>query len=179
MKIPNRSALAILVALVCCYPAQGLAQHSPLGTNLVRIDDWSTDFPLLDVFKTSRPWISNTASRQPDTRPLDVDAHGWVRYLQSNQIATTLLFWDLSRTPGRYPAGRYVVTYEGEGTLAYGGSAVRVETRPGRDVIDVDPGSESSVVGLRGRLLYSRPNRGAGPDKVRPTGTGECVGRTS
>jgi nitric oxide reductase subunit B len=35
------------------------------------------------------------------------------------KIATTLLFWDLSRAPGQYPSGRYVVTYEGQGTLVY------------------------------------------------------------
>jgi hypothetical protein len=62
-----------------------------------------------------------------------------VRSLQPGQIARTLMYWDLSRTPGRYPAGRYVVTYTGEGTLAYAGGAVRVESAPGRDVLDVDP----------------------------------------
>jgi hypothetical protein len=75
----------------------------------------------------------------PDPRPLDLDARGWVRSLQPGQVAATFLFWDLSRAPGQYPAGRYVVTYEGEGTLAYRGSAIRVDPTPGREVIDVDP----------------------------------------
>jgi hypothetical protein len=131
---------------------QAPAQHSPLGTNLTRIDDYSTDFAFLDVFKTSRPWVSRSQSTGEDTRPIDVDSHGWVRSLQGDQIATTRLFWDLSGAPGRYPAGRYVVTYEGEGTLEYGGSAVVTESRPGHQLIDVDlargGGIEINIVGV-------------------------------
>lgn len=111
----------------------------PIGTNLARIDDWSTDFPFTDVFKTSRPWISGSASVWGDSRPLDLDAHGWVRSLQPGQVARTLMFWDLSRVPGRYPAGRYIVDYEGDGAIEYGGAARRIDSRPGRDLLDVEP----------------------------------------
>jgi hypothetical protein len=136
--------LSLLAVLLIVFPSLAVAQPAPaarssLGTNLTRIDDYSTDFAFLDVFKTSRPWVSRSRSYAENSRPLDVDAHGWVRSLQDDQMATTRLFWDLSRAPGRYPAGRYVVTYQGEGTLEYGGSAVLAESRPGRQVIDVDP----------------------------------------
>lgn len=115
------------------------ATRPPIGTNLAGIVDWSTDLPFNDVFKTSRPWISGSRSSWSDSRPLDLDARGWVRSLQVGQIARTLMFWDLSRVPGQFPAGRYVVEYEGAGTIEYGGSARRVDARPGRDVLEVDP----------------------------------------
>lgn len=111
----------------------------PVGTNLNGIHDWSTEFTFADPFKASRSWFSGAANTWQDQRPLDLDEHGWVRSLQAGQMAKTLLFWDLSRAPGKYPAGRYVVEYEGEGTIEYGGSAKRIEKAKGRDVLDVDP----------------------------------------
>ncbi|MDQ3812834.1 MAG: hypothetical protein M3347_02655, partial [Armatimonadota bacterium] len=50
-----------------------------------------------------------------------------------------LMFWELSRVPGRYPAGRYVVLYQGEGTITYTPNIRRVESSPGREVVEVDP----------------------------------------
>src|SRR3982074_3459256 len=93
------------------------ADRIPIGTNVSGMDDFSVEFTFVDVFKQSRPWFSGSASVWQGDRPLDVDEHGWVRSLQPGQLARTLRFWDLSRAPGRYPAGRYVVTYEGEGRL--------------------------------------------------------------
>jgi hypothetical protein len=145
-------ALVLTLWPSLAFVPQAPTPHSTLGTNLTRIEDYSTDFAFLDVFKTSRPWVSRSRSTGDEARSLDLDAQGWVRSLQPDQMATTRLFWDLSRAPGRYPAGRYVVTYEGEGTFEYGGSAVLVESQPGRQVIDVDParggGIELNIVAV-------------------------------
>ena len=111
----------------------------PVGTNLSGMDDWSTEITFVDAFRNSRPWYSRTQTVGQDQRPLDLDAHGWVRSLLPGQWAATLMFWDLSTAPGQYPAGQYTVIYAGSGTLAYGGSARIVSQSPGRDVIDVDP----------------------------------------
>src|SRR5438128_1337820 len=135
----------VLVAVAALVPLPAFAQHSPLGTNLNRTDDWSSDIAFLDLFKTSRDWFSGSNAVWQDTGTLDLDSHGWVRSLQAGQLARTLLFWDLSRAPGRYPTGHYIITYDGEGTFQYGGSAVRVSTQPGRDVIDVDPARGGGV----------------------------------
>jgi hypothetical protein len=130
--------LAAAVVLASSIRAQG-SDRMPIGTNVSGLDDWSTEFTFVDVFKQSRPWFSGSASVWQDQRPLDLDEHGWVRSLLPGQVARTLMFWDLSRDPGRYPAGHYVVSYEGEGRLEYGPSARLVERAPGREVIDVDP----------------------------------------
>lgn len=127
---------------------QNPASRSPLGTNLSPLDDWENEFPLLDVFKTSRAWISGSQTAWSDGRALDLDARGWVRSLQPGQIARTLMFWDLSRAPGGYPSGRYVVQYEGEGTIEYSENVTVVETTPGRQVVNVDSSPGRGGLGL-------------------------------
>ena len=123
-----------------------------MGTNLGFFADYA-EWALVDVFKMSAPWVSGVAwtpdgppSQWDDGRPLDVDAQGWVRSLLPGQVARTTILW--GPLPTR-PGGRYVVLYEGEGTLAYSGGATRlVSSTPGRDLIDVDPttGIELDVV---------------------------------
>jgi hypothetical protein len=135
------AAGVVLVAAIAT-PRLPYAQTStrvPIGTNLSGVDDWSTEFSFVDVFKQSRVWFSGSATVWQDARPIDLDAHGWVRSLQPGQVARTLMFWDLSRAPGQYPGGRYVVTYDGEGSLGYAASAGPVQRQPGREVIDVNP----------------------------------------
>jgi hypothetical protein len=131
-------ALALSLGILSAH-SHAISPRPPIGTNLAGIVDWSTDFPFNDVFKTSRPWISGSRTLWSDSRPIDLDARGWIRSLQAGQIARTLMFWDLSRVPGQFPAGRYVVEYEGAGVIEYHGSARRVDQRPGRDVLEVDP----------------------------------------
>ncbi|MGH8102913.1 MAG: hypothetical protein ACREJQ_00150 [bacterium] len=132
---------AIVIALISRFSIREIRAQGrgPLGTNLVRIDDWSAEFPFVDAFKPSRPWISGGANSWDDRRTLDLDTHGWVSSLQSGQIARTLFFWDLSQAPGRFPAGRYTVLHDGEGTIQYTPNARRIESSRGREVIDVDP----------------------------------------
>lgn len=109
---------------------------SPLGTGLNGVTDWSTEISFVDAFKASRAWISGSSSQWDDGRTLDLDADGWVRSLQSDQIARTIIFTDMD---GHYPTGRYLVLYEGKGTLTYFGAPKRNDalSTPGRDVVDV------------------------------------------
>jgi len=137
---PCIAALALFIAAIASSPVQAqTGGRMPIGTNVSGLDDWSVEFTFVDAFKQSRPWFSGSATAWEDQRPLDLDEHGWVRSLLPGQVARTLMFWDLSRTPGQYPAGNYTVTYEGEGQIEYGPSARVIERAPGRDVIDVDP----------------------------------------
>ena len=128
------AALALVVS-----PTPQAADRIPIGTNVSGLDDFSVEFTFTDVFKQSRPWFSGSAATWEDPRPLDLDEHGWVRSLQPGQLARTLMFWDLSQRPGSYPAGRYVVTYDGEGRLDYWRNSRVVERGPGREVLDVNP----------------------------------------
>ena len=111
--------------------------RAPLGINVSGLHDWASEIPFVDVFKQSRAWVSGTAAQWEDTRTLDLDARGWVRSLQPGQWAKTLMFAHPAMR-GHAPAGRYTVTYEGEGTLAYTPGIRVVETAPGRQVLELD-----------------------------------------
>lgn len=134
-RIPLLSAaLTLWLPLPCAA-----AGRVPVGMNLDAIADWGTEFSFADAFKASRAWFSGTPAQWEDGRPISLDEHGWVRALRPGQIARTLLFWDLSAAPGGYPAGRYTVEYDGQGSIEYGGSAQLVEHSTGRDLLDIDP----------------------------------------
>ena len=144
----------------------------PLGTNLHRLAAWSPQFPFLNAFESARQWIPQDWGASPresgsgfkyvwDTgefADLDLDADGWVKSLPAPEdepeysSVTTLMF----RNVGEYPGGKYIVLYEGEGTIEYDLDAVKDEavSTPGRDVIDVTPSS----AGILLRITDTDPN---------------------
>jgi hypothetical protein len=122
-------------------------ERSPLGTNLSGFYDWSSELPVVDLFKTSREWISGTPNAWDDGRPVDVDEHGWVKSVAPGQIVRTLMLWETRR----YRAGKYIVLYDGEGDISYSQDAaarlIEAESRPGRHVLDIDPSrSENGIL---------------------------------
>lgn len=132
-----------------------------VGTNLNGIADWSTELPFLDAFKSSRAWLPQCSPTDPDCsggwstdEPVqNLDEFGWVTALpkpadpEKYTRVSTLLFREIK---GQYPGGRYVVLYEGEGTLEYQLDAQKVdaESRPGRDVIEVTPSDQGILLSV-------------------------------
>jgi hypothetical protein len=129
------------------------ANEVVLGTNLMDIADWSTEMPFVDGFKSARLWFTQCTAGQvgcqgnwttEEERLLNLDQYGWVKSLPRPEDAPeytkvgTLLYRDLD---GKYPGGKYVVLYKGEGKIEYGFDAKKDEaaSRTGRDVIDVTP----------------------------------------
>lgn len=116
--------------------------NTTIGTNLYGIVDWSTAFPFVDAFKSSRPF---TLSNLDGTdgwylAPSDVDANGWVRSIPAGKQVNTAIY--TANIPGySYPWREFVVLYEGEGSISYGFDAVKNESAStvGRDVINVNP----------------------------------------
>ena len=132
-------------------------EGSPLGINLADWAYWASDLAFLDVMrgnsgwaegKIETPWIS--------FGPLDVDAAGHVRSLQPGQLAQTLMLRDIE---GHYPAGRYICTYEGEGTIEINFAARVVSREPGRILADVDPAVEGGVRMMITSINPSNPLR--------------------
>ena len=135
-------------------PSEPSGKRSGLGTNLEGFVDFATAYPVTNMFKQSRPWITSA----PDgcTPPpgascfdtleadlLDLDADGWVASLPAcddpNQvfcIARTLL----NDGSNPQPAGQYLVLYDGQGTVTYslGAQKVNALSVPGRDVVQVN-----------------------------------------
>ncbi len=143
----------------------------PVGTNLHRLADWSPQLPFLNGFKSARQWITqdiNVTKNEEgeyvnvwntgEFSQLDLDENGWVKSLPAPEddpeysSVGTILYRDIDN----YPAGKYVVLYEGEGTIDYRFDARKDESAstPGRDVIDVTP----SNAGIWLRITATDPN---------------------
>jgi len=159
-QMMHKRLVPLFLSIVCSagvWPdrcgAQGIPTTQRLGTNLESVTDYSPQVPFTDLFLSSREWFTQcqvgvdpgcTSANAWDTgeaASLDLDAHGWVRSLPSSLDApiytSVATFWDL---PTDFPAGRYVVLYEGQGTIEYGLGARRIDelSSVGRDVVEVD-----------------------------------------
>ena len=86
--------------------------HSKLCINLAGIVDWSTEFPIVDLFKQSRPWI--VEGKEPASSGLQIDVEGWVSQLPLGMVASTIIS---SLDNGHFPSGDYMILYEGEGEI--------------------------------------------------------------
>ncbi len=106
--------------------AQGL-ESPTLGFNLAPISDWGTQHPFIDLVKSSRAWIGqgdNFSYIPPEdvSQILQVDEFGWPESIPDS-LNSVSLFWnwdggqDSSHFDPDYRAGRYVLKYEGEGTI--------------------------------------------------------------
>ena len=143
--------------------AQPSNAGSVVGTNLHAVSDWSSSFPFIDAFKASRSWIPHYTYWDKNTNKfitiwdtgeqdlIDLDQNGWVRSLPVGndwrrfRSVVTTMFTELN---GRYPAGKYLVLYDGEGTVEYSGDAKLnvAESRPNRHVIDVTPNNGINLI---------------------------------
>ncbi|MGF1514456.1 MAG: hypothetical protein ACFB5Z_12295 [Elainellaceae cyanobacterium] len=129
-----------------------VAQSTFLGTNLTGIADWSTQYPFLDYFKSSRDWITHTDStwntKEGDKLRLDED--DWVTSLDGGQFTSvgTLL-------PNDNQGRRFVVLYEGQGTIQYldGARKDNAASKPGRDLFYAKPGESLNL-----RITETDPN---------------------
>jgi hypothetical protein len=124
--------------------------NSAVGVNLAGVSYWTSEMPFLDNFKTCSGFSTHTVSgaETNEEQYLNLDANGWPISLtavneptaqQFTQLST-LILRNMPSTPnGTYPAGQYVVRYQGQGTITYAFDAVKVAnlSTPGRDVINV------------------------------------------
>src|SRR5262245_49213579 len=118
-----RPFLFCLVFLASCNPAPAPkkyvskssghgARTAPtperrLGINLSSVVDWSSEWPFVDAFKTSRPWMETGAG------PFTYDDRG-NPLLRPLQTVGTLVFRNVE---GKFPKGKYVITYQGNGDI--------------------------------------------------------------
>ncbi len=138
-----RSAGILLIAILALWPISLLAAtpDKGLGINLHGIRYWAPTLPFADVFKQAGEWIPQRAGSQAwnTGEPLDIASDGWVRSLSPGQQAATVVM-----SGGRYPAGRYRVSYDGRGEVFLGLDA-RIVDRRGNDLmVEVKP--KNSVI---------------------------------
>lgn len=107
-----------------------------LGINLSGPADWNTELPFVDVFRMSRPWISQRRGADWGQGPeLELDEFGWVKRLEPDCWAETPL---CTISGGHYPSGSYTVLYDGSGRLEFWNAATVATRSPGRITLDVD-----------------------------------------
>jgi hypothetical protein len=114
-------------------PARPAAAKGPrLGVNLAAVNDWSREWPFVDVFKSSRPWFTTGDGK------VEYDDHG-NPLPKPGRPAQTLMVRELD---GHYPGGAYVATYEGAGKVEMSRWDVGrvVKSAPGRVEVEVKPG---------------------------------------
>jgi hypothetical protein len=148
---------ANLVAAGAAHAASTSNASSPLGINLTSVSYYDAEMPFLDNFKTGSGWLtqSTAAWDTGEEANLSVDANGWPTSLtavngagaqQFTQVSMLLLRSMPTTSNGYYPAGQYVVLYQGQGTLTYGLDASLVTHAAGRDVINVKPSTNGILV---------------------------------
>ena len=154
--------LAVLLALACIALAPiaraGDDPLAPLGSNLGGINDFSDDFPFVNLMKSSRDWIPGSGSPGCfDCRDnpscggvcpvtLDRDADGYVQSLLPNQEARTVIYAGAGLATGRLPAGTYTMLFDGNGSVSFFGVSNVQNPQPGR--ISFDIGASNTNIGF-------------------------------
>lgn len=117
-----------------------------LALGLAGVNDWSVQQPFLDVMKTARPWTGHLPDQWGGWSHDDLaakgylDPNGWPKALPAELTGiTTLILTDLPPDAGGV-AGRYVLTWDGDGTLKVDGLARIASATPGRILFDYSPG---------------------------------------
>jgi hypothetical protein len=132
-----------------------------LGIGLNGLADWSSQMPFINIFKQSRAWIPQCGEGSPadckgfgtgEENRLDLDADGYPKSLPAANDNTVK--YRRVETPvftGGHPEipGRYIVMYDGEGTLTYfGATKNEALSKPGTEVIDIAKEGDALFVGI-------------------------------
>lgn len=136
----SRAPVSIPTPIVATPPVPPAPPH--FGMNLASVVDWSREWAFVNLFKHSRPWIEH------GPKPFVYDAHGWPIF-SPGQTVDTLMVRELD---GHYPAGRYVATWHGAGTVEIPGYDVArtMNRKPGRLEFEVRPADGGVALAIWG-----------------------------
>ena len=110
------------------------ARSRYVGTNLAGVVYWTSQFPFVDLMKSSSGWSSFEDSGVQGAAFPSMTADGYPAALKSGQHALSFV----SSAGTHRPVGRYVVLWDGDGRVSFPWSDVTVaETAPRRLAIDV------------------------------------------
>ncbi|RKF16927.1 hypothetical protein D6850_05195 [Roseovarius spongiae] len=168
MTLNRRQFGALMAApLALGLPGRAAAGAArPLAFGLAPVNDWATQQPFLDVFKTARRWIGHLPKQWGgvDFATLEarglLDAQGWPKTIPGDlgSIGTVILT-DMPEAADL--AGRYLLRFDGTGIVEVSGRATNKRYGEGEVAFDYAPGPGPVEI----RIQRSDP-RGAG-DHVR------------
>jgi len=130
-------AMVLTAGLSAAAFAQYANTNSPLAINLGGIAEWGTEIAFFDMFRMFRGWENHGAA--DGITPMEqLDEYGWPTYVNAGQELT--MGWGNCPIGNKYPSGRYLLTWEGEGTFSArnGCSFVETDLANRRIVISVD-----------------------------------------
>lgn len=134
-KAANAPAVAPMRA---AYATNNAA--SPLGTNTTEVMEIDASMPFIDLMRAAQPFAESTPWLTKGNVLYDAD--GWPANLNGGQAGSRFL----SNLPAAViPNGTYTVLYDGEGEIRYLNDATLVERQPGRDLINIDAGSDGML----------------------------------
>lgn len=194
------AAAALAVCATLSTPAHavnGPPSNRGAGVNVNSFDYWSPDVPMINQLKRAGGWFTTCSyPKDPGCKDftngagswdtleeskLDLDGDGYPNRLPDPNDNTVkyrsvaaLMFQEDSRV---HYAGKYVVLYEGNGTINYdlAGTKVAAESAPGRDVVMV---TNTDTAGLRLTIAATDPANHIRNIRVLPPG-GVCSGNTA
>lgn len=147
--------LSLLMLPVWSFAASPRNAVSPMGMNVSAVNYYANEFPFINYFLNASEWVTHSGATW-DTHEeayANLDSNGWPVSLKSNR-ASSKQQYDALGVLLYCPEGRYVVLYDGQGTITYGSDAVLVSRSPRRDVIEVVPSSK----GVDLRITVTDPN---------------------
>ncbi len=132
-----------------------------MGIGLGGLADWSSQMPFINIFKQSRNWITQCGEGSPagcpsfDTQEkdrLNLDADGYPKSLPAaNDNTVKYRRLEIPVFTGEHPEipGKYIVMYDGEGTLTYfGGTKNESLSKPGMEVVEIPKDSGTFFLGI-------------------------------
>jgi len=135
--------------------ALNINPYAYMGINLAHIHEGNREQPFINIFKTARQWIpqNSTTWDTQESNKLDLDRHGYVRSLTplgEGTVKYKYVGTKINSGIGPYLGGKYIVLYQGEGTLEYAQDAKKdfAASKPGRDVINITPSNSGIYIKL-------------------------------
>jgi len=125
-----------------------------LTIGLAGVSDWSVQHPFLDLMKTARPWVGHLPGQWGGWEEADLrgagalGANGWPVKIPPEITGISTLILTDQPEDALGIAGRYVVSFDGQGALGIEGRAAIVETGVGRVVFDYTPGEGAVILTL-------------------------------
>lgn len=165
-EVPERDAAMEAAAAVATPPDAAPSDATPqsyltgvaregVAFNLSEVNDWTSEQPFLDVFKTARPWLGNLEGQWGGFEEKKLfeegylDENGWPLDIPPGTTGIGTLFLTDLPAEMQVIAGRYVLTYDGKGVIWLEGLVENLEEKPGEMQFDFRPGTGAVVLTLK------------------------------
>ncbi|ETW98014.1 MAG: hypothetical protein ETSY1_20430 [Candidatus Entotheonella factor] len=175
MSVYKLFVLYMVIGL-CCTTGFALSPNetpqnvtSTLGTNVAPFNSNTPGWVLVDAFPKTGSWFFSTCPPPPTPvsppQSTTLDANGWISALTPGECAGTLVFNNLLDDQGvaHYPAGTYVLLFEGEGRFTFGDGTNEVLYENGMVGPNMTPVETQN--GLK-RITLDLPQSGQGQDGI-------------